>query len=140
MAERTRWSHLKHHAHTNVYGKDPDMVLAGDPKRIPGSAVLMSVMSLLTPVLALVPPTRKLVPKWVGKRLGADARSEMDVQDMKLRVKRSFIHIKKLSVTAIRVLQHFSGRHCLFADTITICCISCIHAWCITSCQNCETE
>jgi len=88
-----RLSHLKHHAHTNVSGKDPDMVLSGDPKRIPGSAVLMSVMSLLTPVFALVPPSRKLIPKWVGKRLGADARSEVDVQDMKLRVKRSFIDI-----------------------------------------------
>lgn len=66
-----RMSHMLHHAHTNEPGRDPDMVVAGDKRRIPGTILLSSVMALLTPLFVLVPPARDRIPQWVIRRLGA---------------------------------------------------------------------
>jgi beta-carotene hydroxylase len=91
-----RKAHLLHHAHTNEVGGDPDVITAGDPRRIPGTVALITVMSLLTPVLAFIPPSRKLIPKSVGKRLGLGVASKMDPEDQKNRAIRNFIDIAVL--------------------------------------------
>ena len=57
-----RISHMKHHAHTNELGRDPDMVVAGSPWRLPGTFLISTVMSLLTPLFFLVPPLRAHIP------------------------------------------------------------------------------
>jgi beta-carotene hydroxylase len=68
-----RISHMLHHAHTNELGRDPDMVTAGSLWRLPGTFLLSTVMSLLTPLFFFVPPLRTRVPKFVIARLGAGA-------------------------------------------------------------------
>ena len=85
-----RMSHMLHHAHTNELGRDPDMVVAGKATRIPGTILLSSVMSLLTPLFVIVPPTRKLIPKWVQRRLGAGGAARGD-RIQRLVVRRNLI-------------------------------------------------
>jgi len=68
-----RISHMKHHAHTNELGRDPDMVVAGSAWRLPGTFLISTVMSLLTPLFFLVPPLRSRIPKFVIDRLGPGA-------------------------------------------------------------------
>jgi beta-carotene hydroxylase len=68
-----RISHMKHHAHTNQPGRDPDMGVAGSRWRLPGTFLISIVMSLLTPVFFLVPPLRNHIPKFVIARLEAGA-------------------------------------------------------------------
>lgn len=86
-----RISHMLHHAYTNEPGKDPDLVVAGSPWRIPGTILLSSVLGLLTPMFALVPKTREWIPEWVLARLAPGAaRGEAS---QLLTVKRNIIEV-----------------------------------------------
>ncbi len=83
-----RISHMRHHAFTNDPERDPDMLTAGSKWLIPVKIGVGTVVRLLTPLFVLVPPSRKLIPRWVVEFLNApDAGPE----SFMLTVRRNFI-------------------------------------------------
>jgi len=60
-----RISHMQHHAHTNDPHRDPDMLVAGPAWMIPVKLWLGAALRLFTPLFVVVPPSRKLIPRWL---------------------------------------------------------------------------
>ena len=83
-----RISHMRHHAHTNDPARDPDWVVAGSFWMIPVKLGVGSAIRLLTPMFVLVPPTRRLIPKWVQSLL---ASGDAGPESFTLTVRRNFV-------------------------------------------------
>lgn len=55
-------SHMKHHAHTNDPGRDPDYFICGRLSELPRRYLIFALMQLLLPIVEYVPGSRRLLP------------------------------------------------------------------------------
>lgn len=73
-----RSSHMRHHAHTNDPGRDPDHFTHGAKGELALKFVGMTLLFSLLPVFALVRPARVLLPAAVRRNLDGDSGSPRD--------------------------------------------------------------
>ncbi|MFZ4718559.1 MAG: fatty acid desaturase family protein [Ilumatobacteraceae bacterium] len=72
-----RGSHMRHHAFTNDPDRDPDHFTDGRLAALPAKWLAVVAVNLFLPVVALVPPTRRLLPAQLRRSLAAgNDRSE----------------------------------------------------------------
>jgi len=73
-----RSSHMRHHAHTNDPGRDPDHFTHGAKGELALKFVGMTLLFSLLPVFALVRPARVLLPAAVRRNLDGESGSPRD--------------------------------------------------------------
>ena len=66
-------SHMRHHAYTNDPDRDPDYYTAGSLPALVPKWLTVVIIQLILPVLAFVPPARKLLPPTIRRSLAADS-------------------------------------------------------------------
>lgn len=67
-----RASHMRHHAFTNDPDRDPDHYTDGPLADLPGKWLAVATAFTLLPVIAFVPPARRLLPARVRRSFAAD--------------------------------------------------------------------